>query len=125
MKKFLVLLVILIPVLSLSSCPSNGLRGRYANVWTYHQQGDARSTYDFKRKGVVIQELSIKPCEKLNFKGVKDSIEGKWEMEDDTIIITLPEGSYEMELIEKGEDYIILSMPVKNGSILERKFVKE
>lgn len=94
-------------------------------ILTAHQKDDARSTYVFKSRGVVVQELSIKPNEKLNFKGVNDTVEGTWEMEDYTIIITLPEGSYEMELIKKGKNYIILSMPVKDGLILERKFVKE
>lgn len=108
-----------------ASCQNEGLRGKYVNIWTYHQENDAQSAYEFKRNGVVIQSLNIKPYEKLNFKGVNDSAEGKWEMEENTIIITLPEGSYEMELTEKGKDYIVLSMPSRNGEILKRKFIRE
>ncbi len=125
MKKLIALMVFLIPLIFFISCGSTELRGKYANVWSYHQKDDARSTYDFKSRGVVVQELSIKPNKKLNFKGVNDTVKGTWEMEDNTIIITLPEGSYEMELVEKGKNYIILSMPARDGSILERKFVKE
>ncbi len=124
MKRRLGLILLLLPLVLLASCGGSGLKGKYVNVWSYHQENDAQSVYNFKRNGVVIQELIIKPFEKLNFKGVNDSIEGKWEMEDNNIIITLPEGSYEMELIEKGKDYIILSMPSKDGTILKRKFIK-
>ena len=124
MKKRLGIILLLLPLVVLVSCGGSGLKGKYVNVWSYHQENDAQSVYNFKRNGVVVQELTIKPYEKLNFKGVHDTIEGKWEMEDNNIIITLPEGSYEMELIEEGKDYIILSMPSKDGTILKRKFVK-
>lgn len=124
MKKIPGLILLFLPLVLLVSCSGSGLKGKYVNVWSYHQGKDAQSVYNFKRNGVVVQELMIKPNEKLNFKGVNDSIEGKWEMEGSNIIITLPEGSYEMELIEKGDNYIILSMPSKDGTIYKRKFVK-
>lgn len=95
-KRRLGIVFLLLPLIVLVSCGGSGLKGKYVNVWSYHQENDVQPSYDFKRNGIVVQELNIKPYDKLNFKGVHYTIEGKWEMEDSNIIITIPKGSYEM-----------------------------
>ncbi len=112
-------------ILSAVSCSNSGLSGRYVNIWTFHQKNDAVTSYEFRKDGTVVQSLRIRPFEKLNFKGVVDSAEGTWKLDGNTLIITLDDGSYGMDIVERTGNYIIFSVPARDGSILERKFIKD
>ncbi len=76
------------------------MNGRYVDVWDFHEEGDAVSVYEFTRKGDLIQSLDINPFEALNFKGVEDTVSGKYELDDNIIKIILDEGSYERQVLE-------------------------
>ncbi len=124
MKKYL-LLVLTAVVLLLAGCSGNGLKGRYVDVWDFHQKEDAVSVYEFSRNGEVVQSLKIKPFDELNFKGVDDVVTGNYEIEDNNLTIILPDGSYEMQIIEKTKESLTFGIPQADGSVWERKFLKE
>ena len=125
MRNLLFLFVTVISLFGLISCGGIGLNGRYVDVWDFHEEGDAVSVYEFTRKGDLIQTLNITPNESLNFKGVEDTISGKYELEDNILKIILDEGSYEMNVLEKTKEYIIFGISQADGSVWERKFLKE
>ncbi len=125
MRKLLFLFITVIIVFGLSSCGGSGLNGRYIDIWDFHEDGDAVSVYEFTRKGDLIQSLNINPNESLNFKGVEDTVSGKYELDDSILKIILDEGSYEMKVLENTKEYIIFGIPQADGSVWERKFLKE
>ena len=112
-------------VLGLFSCGGSGLNGRYVDVWNFHEEDDAVSVYEFTRKGDLIQSLNINPYEALDFKGVEDTVFGKYKLEDNILKIILDEGSYEMQILENTKEYIVFGIPQTDGSVWERKFLKE
>ncbi len=124
MRKHL-LLVLTAVVLLLAGCSRNGLKGRYVDVWDFHQKEDAVSVYEFFRNGEVVQSLKIKPFDELNFKGADDVVTGNYEIEDNNLTIVLPDGSYEMQIIEKTKESLTFGIPQADGSVWERKFLKE
>ena len=123
MRRFLFVTVII--VFGLISCGGSGLNGRYVDVWDFHEEGDAVSVYEFTRKGDLIQSLDINPFEALNFKGVEDTVSGKYELDDNILKIILDEGSYEMQVLENTKEYIVFGITQADGSVWERKFKKE
>ena len=125
MRKLLFLFVTVISLFGLSSCGGSGLNGRYVDVWDFNEEGDAVSIYEFTRKGDLIQSLNISPSETLDFKGVEDIVFGKYELEDNILKIILDEGSYEMQVLENTKEYIVFGIPQTDGSVWERKFIKE
>ena len=125
MRRFLFLFVTVIFISGLISCGGSGLNGRYVDIWDFHEEGDAVSVYEFTRKGDLIQRLDINPYETLNFKGVEDTVSGKYELEDNILKIILDEGSYEMQVLENTKEYIVFGIPQADGSVWERKFIKE
>ena len=125
MRKLLFLFVMVIIVLGLFSCGGSGLNGRYVDVWNFHEEDDAVSVYEFTRKGDLIQSLNINPYEALDFKGVEDTVFGKYKLEDNILKIILDEGSYEMQVLENTKEYIVFGIPQADGSVWERKFIKE
>jgi hypothetical protein len=125
LRKFFFLFVIVIVVSGFSSCGGGGLNGRYVDVWDFYEEGDAVSVYEFTRKGDLIQSLDINPNKALNFKGVENTVSGKYELEDNNIIIILDEGSYEMQVLENTKEYMVFGIPQSDGSVWERKFAKK
>ena len=125
MRKLLFSFITLIIIFGLFSCSGSGLSGRYVDVWDFHEEGDAVSVYEFTRKGDLIQSLDINPFEALDFKGVEDTVFGKYELEDNILKIILDEGSYEMQVLEYSKEYIIFGIPQADGSMWERTFLKE
>lgn len=125
MRKLLFLFVLVIIVFVLIACTGNGLNGRYVEIWDFNEEGDAVSVYEFTRKGDLIQTLNIDPYEALDFKGVEDTISGKYELKDSLLKIILDAGSYEMPVLENTKEYIIFGIPQADGSVWERKFFKE
>ena len=125
MRKLLFLFVMVIIVLGLFSCGGSGLNGRYVDVWNFHEEDDAVSVYEFTRKGDLIQSLNINPYEALDFKGVEDTVFGKYKLEDNILKIILDEGSYELQILENTKEYIVFGIPQTDGSVWERKFLKE
>ncbi len=125
MRKLLFLFITVIAVFGFIGCMGSGLNGRYVDVWDFHEEGDAVSVYEFSRKGDLIQSLNINPNESLNFKGVDDTVSGKYELKDNIINIILDEGSYEMQILEKTKEYIVFGIPQADGAVWERKFLKE
>lgn len=123
MRKLLFVIVII--VFGLTSCGWNELNGRYVEIWDFNEEGDAVSVYEFTRSGDLIQTLNIDPDETLDFKGVEDTISGKYELKDSLLKIILEEGSYEMPVLENTKEYIIFGIPQADGSVWERKFLKE
>ncbi|MCK5198088.1 MAG: hypothetical protein KAR21_07045, partial [Spirochaetales bacterium] len=67
----------------------------------------------------------INPYETLNFKGVEDIVSGNYELKDNILKIILDEGSYEMQVLENTKEYIVFGIPQTDGSVWERKFLKE
>ena len=125
MRRFLFLFVTVIIVFGLISCSGSGLNGRYVDVWDFNEEGDAVSVYEFTRKGDLVQSLNINPYETLNFKGVEDIVSGNYELKDNILKIILDEGSYEMQVLENTKEYIVFGIPQTDGSVWERKFLKE
>lgn len=125
LRKLLFLFITVISLAGLISCGGSGLNGRYVDVWDFHEEGDAVSVYEFTRKGDLIQSLNINSNESLNFKGVEDIVSGKYELEDSILKIILDEGSYEMKVLEKTKEYILFGIPQADGTVWERKFLKE
>ena len=125
MRKFLFLFATVLIAFGLLGCTGGGLNGRYVDVWDFNEEGDAVSVYEFNRKGDLIQSLNIDPNEALEFKGVEDIISGKYEKDDGVLKIILDEGSYEMQILETTKEYIIFGIPQSDGSVWERKFLKE
>ncbi len=125
MRKLLFLFITVVAVFGFISCMGSGLNGRYIDVWDFHEEGDAVSVYEFSRKGDLIQSLNINPNESLDFKGVDDTVSGKYELKDNIINIILDEGSYEMQILEKTKEYIVFGIPQTDGAVWERKFLKE
>ena len=125
MRKLLFLSVIVIIVFVLISCSGTVLNGRYVEIWDFNEEGDAVSVYEFSRKGDLIQTLNIDPYEALDFKGVEDTILGKYELKDNLLKIILNEGSYEMPVLENTKEYMIVGIPQADGSVWERKYIKE
>ena len=89
-------------VILFTGCSGNSLKGRYVDVWDFHQEKDAVSVYEFSRNGEVVQSLEIKPFDELNFKGVDDVVNGEYKIKDDTF-----------------------GIPKADGTVWERKFIKE
>ncbi|MCF6335321.1 MAG: hypothetical protein L3J12_06245 [Spirochaetales bacterium] len=125
MKNKVLILVLAGFILLLAGCSGNSLKGKYVDVWDFHQEKDAVSVYEFSRNGDVVQSLVIEPFEELNFKGVEDVISGKYEIKDNNLSIILSEGSYEMQILEKTKESLTFGIPQADGSVWERKFLKE
>lgn len=125
MRKLLFLFVTVIIVFGLFNCGGSGLNGRYVDVWDFHGEGDAVSVYEFTRKGDLIQSLNINPYEALDFKGVEDTVFGKYKLENNILKIILDEGSYEMQVLENTKGYIVFGIPQADGLVWERKFIKD
>ena len=125
LRRLLFLFITVIIVLGIISCSGNGLNGRDVDIWDFHEEGDAVSVYEFTRKGDLIQRLNINSNEALNFKAVEDIVSGRYELEEGILKIILDEGSYEMQVLENTKEYIVFGIPQTDGSVWERKFLKE
>lgn len=125
LRKLLFLFITVIIVAGIISCGRFGLNGRYVDVWDFHEEGDAVSIYEFTRKGDLIQRLNINSNEALDFKGVEDIVYGRYELEEGILKIILSEDSYEMQILENTKEYIIFGITQTDGSVWERKFLKE
>ena len=125
MRKLLFLLAGLILISGLSGCRSTVLNGYYVDVWDFNREGDAVSTFEFFNNGDVTQNLKIDPAVDLDFEGVDDTEFGEYEVKNNTLKIILKESSYEMQIIEKTKEYIIFGVIQADGTVSERKFIKE